>query len=95
MISLKYGTIPIVRKTGGLSDSIMDFEGGHSRGYGFVFEKAKSSDLKKAIARALLVYRKRRIWTKLMRRAMILNFSWESSAKKYVELYKNALTIYK
>lgn len=95
MISLKYGTIPIVRKTGGLSDSVLDFEEGHGKGYGFVFEKAESSELRKVIARSLHVYKNRKTWTKLMKRAMILDYSWESSAKKYATLYKKALATHK
>lgn len=89
MYSLKYGTIPIVRKTGGLADTISEYRNGN--GNGFLFEKYEPSELMKAIKRALNLYKNREEWIKLMKTAMSHDFSWESSAKKYIDLYRTLL----
>ncbi len=91
MISLKFGTIPIVRKTGGLADTIADYNPRRQTGNGFVFEKYRSDQMLKAIKRAIALFKNREKWYKLMLRAMDYDFSWDTSAKKYIELYKRAL----
>ena len=91
MISLKFGTIPIVRKTGGLADTIADYNPRRQTGNGFVFEKYRSDQMLKAIKRAIALFKNREEWYKLMLRAMDYDFSWDTSAKKYIELYKRAL----
>ncbi|RKX19473.1 MAG: glycogen synthase GlgA [Candidatus Zixiibacteriota bacterium] len=91
MYSLKYGTVPIVRKTGGLADTIIDFDENALTGTGFVFKEYSSAQLFKTIKRACQVYEKKRIWNKLVRQGMSIDFSWESSARKYLELYRKAL----
>ena len=91
LISLKYGTIPIVRKTGGLADTITDYNPEDETGNGFVFKKYKSEHMLQAIMRAVALHRDRERWQKLMRRAMDYDFSWENSAKKYIGLYNRAL----
>lgn len=91
LISLKYGTIPIVRKTGGLADTIIDYNPARGSGSGFVFEKYKSGEMLKAIMRATALYRNRKKWRRLVLKAMDYDFSWEGPAKKYIQLYNRAL----
>ena len=91
LISLKYGTIPIVRKTGGLADTIVDVEPAPETGNGFVFEQYRSEQMLKAIMRAAALYKNREKWRRLVLRAMDCDFSWEASAKKYIGLYNRAL----
>ncbi|NPA74773.1 MAG: glycogen synthase [Euryarchaeota archaeon] len=87
MIALRYGSIPIVRKTGGLADTVKDVS---EEGWGFVFEEYRSEALRKALKRALEYYNKD-AWDNLVHRAMKQDFSWKNSSKKYVELYKRIL----
>lgn len=87
LISLRYGTIPIVRKTGGLADTIVEYNSGTNQGNGFVFEKYDANELLRAIRRALDLYKNKNVWRKLLLNAMKCDFSWEGSAKKYIELY--------
>lgn len=88
LYSLKYGTVPIVRKTGGLADSIEDYDPETGLGCGFVFEEYSPEALLGAVNRALEAYRNKERWEKLMRYGMSLDFSWEASAKRYLELYQ-------
>lgn len=89
MYSLRYGTIPIVRETGGLADTIDEYKNG--KGNGFLFDKYDKTAFMTAIKRALKLYKNRDEWIKLVKTAMACDFSWEVSAKKYVELYKSLL----
>ncbi|HEV2178487.1 MAG TPA: glycogen synthase GlgA [Terriglobia bacterium] len=86
MYSLKYGTVPIVRVTGGLDDSIEDFDG--TRGTGFKFSDYSSGALLSAITRALETYRDLVAWRRVMQNGMKKDFSWGRSAKEYVGLYE-------
>ena len=87
MYSLKYGTIPVVRKTGGLADSIIDYATDNTKGNGFVFEDYKSSEMLKALENALDLFQDSKSWQKLMKRGMKLEFTWQAAAEKYVKLY--------
>jgi len=88
IISLRYGTIPIVRATGGLAETITDYTSDNENGNGFSFVNFSSEEMIDAINRAIDVYKnKPDEWKKLMIRAMSMDFSWNSSAKKYEELY--------
>ncbi|MGH2574316.1 MAG: glycogen synthase, partial [Ignavibacteria bacterium] len=89
MYSLRYGTIPVVRLTGGLADTISEYKNG--KGNGFVFEKYDSSELLKAVKRALKLYKNREEWIKLVRTAMAYDYSWEASARKYIDLYRSLI----
>jgi starch synthase len=89
MYSLRYGTIPIVRKTGGLADTVSEYKSG--KGNGFVFDKYDTADFLKAIKRAIKLYQNREEWIKLIRLGMACDYSWTVSAKKYVELYKSLI----
>jgi starch synthase len=91
MYSLKYGTIPIVRETGGLADTIENVNPARGTGNGFVFRKYDSLEMLNAIKFALEVYRDKEIWRNMMVRAMRQDFSWEKSAREYVELYLKAM----
>ncbi len=91
MIALRYGSIPIVRKTGGLADTIIDYNSDPEHGYGFVFEKYAPDQLLDAIQQAILTYSDRGKWQEIVRRGMKLDFSWDASAKKYIELYRKLI----
>jgi starch synthase len=87
LISLKYGTIPVVRKTGGLRDTIAIYNKYTGEGTGFGFENYDSKDMLFAINNALEVYGDKNSWKTLVKRAMNQDFSWDASAKKYIDLY--------
>jgi len=89
LYSLKYGTVPIVRATGGLDDTIEDFSPANGSGTGFKFTKYQSSELLKTIQRAVEIYSDQTIWRKIIRNGMNKDFSWEASAKKYLQLYRS------
>ncbi len=91
MISLRYGTIPIVRATGGLDDTIEEFDPKTGGGNGFKFKDYSPAALCKAVDRALKTHSKPRQWSKLISNAMECDFSWERSAGEYVELYGRML----
>ena len=93
MISLRYGSIPIVRKTGGLSDTITNYNPRTKKGNGFVFKTYDPKDLLVAITRALENYKYENSWTELVKSGMQESFSWTAPAKKYVILYKKALRL--
>jgi len=88
MYSLKYGTIPIVRATGGLDDSISEFDRAAGTGTGFKFEAAAAEDLVAAVKRAIIVFSKRDLWRRLVQNAMAEDFSWERAAGEYLKLYE-------
>jgi len=92
MYSLKYGTVPVVRETGGLADTVIKYDEKSGEGNGFMFSKYDSKDFLTEIKRALKIYKDKKAWFKIMRAGMKQDFSWTSSAKKYVELYKTILT---
>ncbi len=85
LYSLRYGTIPIVNRTGGLGDTVEDWE--QNSGTGFVFEPYDILELSKAMTKALKVYHSRSDWRALVLRAMAKDFSWNQSAKQYFSLY--------
>jgi starch synthase len=91
MYSLKYGTIPVVRATGGLEDTIKEFNPESQKGNGFKFKTYYSSDLVKAVKRAIYIYKNKLLWTKLMANAMNEDFSWGKSAQKYEGIYEKVL----
>ncbi|MFH1269937.1 MAG: glycogen synthase GlgA [Candidatus Omnitrophota bacterium] len=83
LISMSYGTIPLVFKTGGLADTV-------SKDDGFVFDKYKKEDLIKTINKAIKAFKDKKKWPSIIRNAMQNNFSWKESAKKYLKLYEKA-----
>ncbi|MBN2570868.1 MAG: glycogen synthase GlgA [Ignavibacteriales bacterium] len=88
MYGLMYGTIPIVRKTGGLADTIKNFDEKDFSGNGFVYEKFSISDMIKTINRAITLYSDRTLWEKLAKSGMKSNFSWTNSTGLYLDLYR-------
>jgi starch synthase len=91
MYSLKYGTIPIVHNVGGLSETIEEYNPVDKSGNGFVFEKYTAKDFMRAVKRALKFYKKHDIWNELQQSGMQEDFSWDRSAKKYLDLYMTLL----
>jgi starch synthase len=88
--SLRYGTIPVVRATGGLDDTVQPFEPATGTGTGFKFREPSGKALLDTLRWALHVFRNRQAWEKLMQNAMAQNFSWEVAAGHYVAVYEKA-----
>ncbi|MFW6294818.1 MAG: glycogen synthase GlgA [Halanaerobium sp.] len=87
LISFRYGTIPIVRETGGLNDTVIAYNEETGEGTGFSFSNYNAHDMLSTIERAVSFYDKKGIWNKLVSRVMDLDYSWHNSAQKYAELY--------
>jgi len=89
MYSLMYGTVPIVRKTGGLADTVQSYNPKTRTGNGFVFEKYTTTAMMAEIKKAIKVFTSdKETWVRIMRNGMQSDFSWLNSSKKYVDLYK-------
>jgi len=89
LVSLRYGTIPIVRETGGLNDTVKD--SGDGEGNGFTFANYNAHEMQSAVYRALEGYSDKKGWDILRKRAMNCDNSWKDSANKYAKLYKEIL----
>lgn len=89
MVALRYGTIPVIRRTGGLKDTITD--SGLGEGNGFTFDDYNAHDMAHAVWRAVEGYRNREGWNQLVTRAMKCDNSWGASANQYIKLYKSIL----
>ena len=90
MKAFRYGCVPIVRSTGGLNDTVINFEP-DNEGNGFKFKNYNSQELLVAITRALETYKYSKVWRDLVCRGMKPSFSWDVPAQKYIELYKEAI----
>jgi starch synthase len=88
--SLRYGTVPIVRATGGLDDTIENFDPVTGKGTGFKFSEYSGEALLETIHKALTVYKDRQAWTQLMKNGMSRDFSWLASAREYARVYERA-----
>ena len=88
LYSFKYGTIPLVRATGGLKDTVDEFDPRAEKGSGFVFSSDEAADLLAALDRALVVFSQKKQWQTLVKNAMRLDFSWNKSAIAYMDLYR-------
>jgi starch synthase len=88
MYNLKYGALPVARVTGGIQEIIKDYDPTTDSGYGFLYYEYSSEAFWDAIKRARQIYRARRLWVRLMKRAMAQNFSWDASAQRYEALYR-------
>jgi len=93
LYSLKYGTVPIVRETGGLADTIENCNPAKGTGTGFVFKNYDSNELLNTIRFAVEVYKNKKVWAKLMQNGMLKDFSWDKSAEKYMGLYDKAAAL--
>jgi len=89
MLALKYGTLPIVHRTGGLADTVTCWS--KTQGNGFLFENYNAGDLIKVVQEALSVFAEQKLWHHLMHNAMAADFSWEKSARDYILLYESLL----
>jgi len=89
--SLKYGTIPIVRATGGLDDTIVNYDPATGKGNGFKFNRYDAKEFLNQIKVAIGLYSQPEHWGQLLRNAMAADFSWQRSAKSYLQLYRKVL----
>ncbi len=91
MIAMHYGSVPIVRATGGLADTVQDFDVRQGTGTGFVFKTYDRWALFAAVVRALETYKHREVWRQIQLHGMGADFSWARSAVEYVDLYRRAI----
>mgnify|MGYP001560156858 FL=1 len=95
MEAMRYGTIPIVRETGGLADTVEDFNPKEDTGTGFVFKKYDPWAFFTAVVRAREAFRYQQQWERLIKRAMARDFSWKNSAREYIHLFSVAREYHK
>ena len=88
MIAMRYGTVPVVRETGGLKDSVQPYNKYTGEGSGFSFANFNAHELRTAMEGVLELYTDKKNWTALQKKIMGLDFSWTASAKKYKKLYE-------
>lgn len=93
MLAMRYGAVPVVHAVGGLADSVTDYDPRTDVGTGFGFAAYEPMALFVALVRAVETYRHTTVWQQLIRRCMAVDFSWDHSAQKYVELYRKALNV--
>jgi starch synthase len=93
MVAMRYGCVPVVHAVGGLADTVSNYQPETGQGNGFSFDHYDAMALYAALVRAVEMYRHAEIWRQLMRRCMLADFSWRSSAEKYVDLYFRALAV--
>ena len=89
--ALKYGTVPVVRATGGLDDTIVPFDPLTKKGNGFKFGPYKADAFASAIRQAVNLFQDPRVWKKLMANGMKADFSWDKSARRYMEIYRSVV----
>jgi starch synthase len=87
MYSLKYGALPVARATGGIQEIIEDYDPTMDKGYGFLFYEYSSEAFWDAIKRAREIFRDLSLWESLMKRARDRNFSWDTAAQRYEQVY--------
>ncbi len=92
IIALRYGSIPVVHRTGGPIDTVIDADERPRQGNGFLFDQTTPESLLATLDRALENYENRRQWLKLVKRGMTEDFTWLTAAEKYVELYRRAMS---
>ncbi|NLU51429.1 MAG: glycogen synthase GlgA [Clostridiaceae bacterium] len=91
LFSMRYGTVPIVRETGGLKDTVQPYNVYTKEGTGFTFANYNAHEMKDAVARAIEIYNNKEEWENLIRRCMSQDFSWKNSAREYKNLYQSML----
>ena len=91
LYSLRYGTVPVVRETGGLADTVEEFDIATRRGTGFLFGPYEAEAMVGALKRALAIQKQPELWRALQRNGMARDFSWRASADGYDRLYADAL----
>lgn len=93
LIAMRYGSVPIVRETGGLKDTVCNYDPVTDNGNGFTFKQYDALAMYTAVVRAIETYHYQDRWKTLVHRGMSADFSWKNSAQKYVELYRRALNV--
>jgi starch synthase len=88
MYSMRYGTVPIVRATGGLDDTVENFDPSSGKGNGFKFQEYRSGALLEKIREALYFYGKPKAWRQIQLNGMAMDNSWTAAARKYIEIYE-------
>lgn len=91
MIAMRYGTLPLVRETGGLADTVEPYNEYEDIGTGFAFRNYNAHDMLNSLIYSLSIYKNKKKWNGIKKRAMHENFTWESSAHNYIEIYKEAM----
>lgn len=91
MIALRYGSVPVVRATGGLADSVRDFTSYPNEGNGFVFDEYSAKALTETVRRTIQAFRDEEAWNRLVQKGMACDFSWNRSAREYLSLYETAI----
>jgi starch synthase len=94
MIAMRYGSVPVVRETGGLADTVTDHTSERGHGTGFVFGEKTPQACQDALHRALETYQDRDTWRAIQMRGMMSDFSWTASAEEYVDLYHKAIAVH-
>ena len=87
MYALRYGTAPVVRATGGLRDTVSEFDPARGTGNGFVFDKFDAAEMVAALDRMVAMFKDRATWRRLMANCFASDFSWERAARQYVEWF--------
>jgi len=95
LIAMRYGSVPIVRNVGGLADTVQEYDPRTGEGNGFTFDNYDPWEFFAAIVRALELYRFQDIWRTLQRRSMAADHSWQASAIRYVEVYRDAIVFHR
>jgi starch synthase len=93
LYGLRYGTVPIVRATGGLRDTVIPFDPVSGQGTGFLFQEPTVEALMRAVQAALAAFADQDAWHRLVHNAMVQDFSWTQSATRYLDLYRRALRV--
>jgi starch synthase len=93
MYSMRYGTVPVVRRTGGLADSVQDFDPRTGRGTGILFDDADSAAVGWALGRMRELFADRGAWRRMMTQGMTQDFGWSAPIDRYVELYARAAAV--
>jgi starch synthase len=93
MVAMRYGCVPVVHAVGGLADTVSDYQPETGQGNGFSFDHYDAMALYASLVRAVETYRHAELWRQLVRRCMLADFSWRSSAEKYIDLYFRALAV--
>jgi starch synthase len=93
MYSLRYGTVPVVRATGGLYDTVQDVDPSTGTGTGFTFDRYSAGALLETLRRALRTYEDQAVWRRIQSAGMRQDYSWDASARKYVDVYERATIV--
>lgn len=94
MIAMRYGAVPVVHKTGGLADTVIDYHHRPDKATGFAFSPFTPEACLDALRRAIGIFRDRETWTLLQARGMKADFSWKASARRYEDLYRRAIELH-